>query len=384
MTAPTLVGVEGFEHQSDNAAAGRVFSTYNNPTKLSYVAGRLGGYALKVIEDGATATYAERTFAAASKDFDIAGWFKMAAAPASASSILRVATAGSTAAILQVETDGTLTCRSGATGPNSGINVCDGAWHLVELKLNTNPNPRTVDWRINGVAQTQATQSVVSATMTLLQWGSVTAADTATVTWDDMLVSNTAADFDSKNWTSNYAVLASYPNAEGTDVLGTTNAIVNEVGGNTSLYTKVDDLATGAANTSDYITYSSITTGDAASNYAEVAMGNAGGATIWGVDAVGITFAGSAAANVMICRAVDAAGTGIGDFSTGSTGATTLIYKHLFLTTPANGWTADFDGCKVRIGFSTDTNPLPRCSAIVFQYAVPVAGEAEFMGVIPI
>jgi hypothetical protein len=55
---------------------------------------------------------------------------------------------------------------------------------------------------------------------------------------------------------------------------------------------------------------------------------------------------------------------------------TALNYRSIPIADPGGGgWTVgEFNGLKVRIGFSADVNPDARCHGVLLQYAVPEAG----------
>jgi hypothetical protein len=62
---------------------------------------------------------------------------------------------------------------NGSAGPEvGGAAVTAGSWQYLELKVDMASNPRRVDWRVNGVAQTAATSSETGSTATGLSLGS--------------------------------------------------------------------------------------------------------------------------------------------------------------------------------------------------------------------
>jgi len=73
--------------------------------------------------------------------------------------------------------------------------VTAGAWHVIELNLNVGADPRTADWRVDGVDQTAASSAEAASTLASVWWGSVNPGDVFTANYDDVLVSTTPADY---------------------------------------------------------------------------------------------------------------------------------------------------------------------------------------------
>lgn len=397
MVAPTLDWLEGFEHRADTTGISSgtgIWAALTRAGGTSYIAGRLGGAAIRLVEDGTTATNVRQDIPNSAMRV-LAGWFKLPSGAPSVdrSDIITVHNAGGTKVAgvsIRTSGNGSFIEAEAATGTRQqGPAITDTGWHLLELKIDVSGTTWKVDWRVDRVAQTQATQGSHTADVSAtIRFGSNTAAHTATVAWDDVIGSVTGTDYDNSTyWPSSsgdllskgWIIAISTPSGEGTDVLGTTNQVRNAAGTTSNLYQEVDDWVNGAAaaDTTTYVTYASTTQGDAASNYAEVALTDlpSGVAAVWAVVGNAAMTAAGNNADAMIVRVVDSAGTTLSDIVNGDvSNASNLEYyrTNALVTVPANGWLTDFNGCKIRIGLSSDTNPLPRASAVGLQFVYPV------------
>lgn len=383
MTAPTLDWLEGFEHRADSAVAPSgtaVYAVYNRAAGTTYPAGRLGGVCVQLDGDATTATYVRQDPPATTMRC-FAGWFKIVANPAVDNATILLLGGPSTVIMAQfrvrtVANGGFITGRAVNAAGQTGPNVCDGAWHLLEFKLDTTTGTAALDWRVDNVAQTQSTAALATQNSDRLSFGSQTAADDTTVAWDDCIGSVTAADYDSRNWgRGGWRVVMANPSAEGTDVTGTNN-VVNQAGTQGStMWQAVDDWITGAADgNTTYLTYQSTTQGDAATNYAEVLLDDKAATAneIWGAVGNAGAISASTTASSMIVRVRDVDGSAnLGDVVPGDISETTTRYMRLLLTTPASGWGSAFNNLRMRIGLSPDTNPLPRITAVGIQYVYP-------------
>jgi hypothetical protein len=321
------------------------------------------------------------------------GWVKITANPVvDNATILTINNAAATTvAQLRVRTvanGGLITARATTgVGAQNGPNICDGAWHFVELKLNTSGASAILDWRVDRVAYTQSSNTLASANTDRINFGSQTAAEDTTTCWDDCIGSVTAADFDNSTYwpspffstTAGYRIVMANPSAEGTDDTGTNN-VVNQAGTQGStMWQSVDDWITGAADgNTTYLTYQSTTLGDAASNWAEVLLDDkpVGISEIWAACGLAASISASTTASSMLVRVWDQDGSAsLGDVVPGDISELTTKYHRLMLTTPASGWLSAFNNLRIRIGISGDTNPLPRITAVGIQYVHTLASS---------
>lgn len=385
MAIPTLTDLcEGFETRSLTATTTTPVGTnhyraISRSAGTTYVAGRRGGLALQLVEDGTTATNLQKDFTTTQTHCG-ALWFKITTAPVNdRSRMYTIADATPTQMFLfEIRSAGNGGIIEGLVGSTRGTGpaVCDGLWHKLEYKLVSSGTTWTLDWRIDGVALTQVTEgSHVATNMSRQFFGSGTASHNLTCQYDDFLGSVTADDFDSANWGRDWRIIGAYPNGEGTDVLGSTNPIVFT--GAATGWECLDDAITVAPEESTYVTYTSTTTGDATNNYAEITFDDKvhPGMDIWQVMGFCFHFAAGTGANSMLARFVDGSNNTLTNMA-GDVSETTLRGQRAIITAPGAGWPAGFDGIKCRVGLSgqggtPDTNPLPRISALVLQYVVP-------------
>lgn len=381
---PTLIDVDGFAHQKTEVAqAGSGFAgiyteavlpaqiTFDTTNKRTsdHVA------SMKITENGA-GVYVGRGLAAGIRRLVFSMYIRTTAAPAAISRIWVVA-GPTNFPRFYMTTGGNLAMYIGATtNVTTAGTYTDSAWHLIDADINCTAATFTIDWKIDGVAQTQVSLGGnTPADFSNPRLGDA-ATGNLTVWLQDYVLSSTGADYP----IGPHVVLPLYPTGEGTDVLGSTNAIINQAAGNTNLYQTVDDWSGGTPSTTDYTTYTSTTTGDAASNYAEYTMSDplAAYPNIWDVIGYIAGFASGTNANVATCRVVTGGGATIDNIGSGIdySGSTTVLgyHKQLLARPGTTGWDGGvLAGTRVRWGFATDTNPLPRLSAVMLEYAAGAA-----------
>ncbi|MCA1847310.1 MAG: hypothetical protein LC792_29825, partial [Actinobacteria bacterium] len=84
--------------------------------------------------------------------------------------------------------------RNRGTPVEASAPITAGDWHLVEMRYDVSAPTNRVDWRIDGVDEPQATVNGVATKINEVIWGS-TFADTYTANYDDLMISQTAADY---------------------------------------------------------------------------------------------------------------------------------------------------------------------------------------------
>jgi hypothetical protein len=150
---------------------------------------------------------------------------------------------------------------AGSTGA-TGVSVTTDTWYLIDFKVSSSANPWTVDVKVDGTACGQFTIAQVAATGTSYNFGLFSPGlvnYTASVFYDDLIISQTDADYPigagfvnhfvpTSDGTHNVAGAADFKRgAAGTDITNST----------TDSYLLVDDVpldAVGSApTTNDYI-----------------------------------------------------------------------------------------------------------------------------------
>lgn len=392
---PTPDVLEGFEHAvADDASvpSGTGLVSSITGTGFSFVTGFNGGKALRITQPAGTATNWRQDWPTA-QFRAFAGRFRLPSGAPSVdeSNIFGINSPTGTnmvrGTVRSAANGGFMRMQvGGGTRQTTNIDVTDGEWHLLECMLTSNDVTWNLDWYVDGTHFTDVTDGGNSATdSSRIFFGSATSTHDYTVDWDDVIGSVTGSGSDHPIVTSaltvgqNYYIFGSNPNADGTPVLNSdsptnSNTIIAEAPG--SMFSKVDDWAT-TIDTSTYITYTSTVTGAAAGNYVEVELANlpTGTVDVWGVMGNAACFAAGTGTNNMTVRVVDSSGTQLTDIVAGDVSETSLRYFRALIAAPGSGWFSGFNGVKVRIGFSSDTNALPRCSAVMLQallvYAQP-------------
>ena len=160
-----IVYIDGFESglfdnagAVDNTLNQRYFSTVNNPAAVSYVAGRTGN-ALRVAQTGAATTRAilgDIPTALQSQKNVWAFYVRVAAAPSVRSTMWSASTPGGATECcrLEVNTSGQIEASISGSERQTGPVISDGLWHRVDYYLDSSVTPNTIQWKIDGVAQT--------------------------------------------------------------------------------------------------------------------------------------------------------------------------------------------------------------------------------------
>ena len=386
---PTPDYIEGFEHQSlvttqfGGSGVG-IFDSVSNSGAQSFVAGRLAGWALRIVQDGVTAVFA-RVNLPATQSRVFSAYFKMGSAPtvdrsnilgmndAAGSTMLRVtvrsAANGST---IEAQVDG----GTRQVGPN----VVDGAWHLLDGYLDTSGTTWTFHWAIDGVALTDVTHTSEVATDSVrFFYGSASNGHTADVTWDDVAATVTAGDHP----LGPHQVSGHVPDSDGTHNAGV-NIVEDNAGADIGVVTAFDLMDDWPPNTSDYVRQGASGSG----NYAEVGFQDTAAATVWGVQGIAAMFASSTTAETgnPTTRIVDSTGATLTDIYSGDMSETSLHYRSAIIAAPGGSWTpTKMNGLKARVGFRADgVGGIPRWTALMLQVAVPtqvtLTGAAAIAG----
>jgi hypothetical protein len=342
---------------------------------MSIIAGRNSGFAVHIDDsDAAVATNLVKAIPA-SQQRVFSGYFRAAAAPSTNSTICTVFdTGGALIARARVDTGGTLTvqCIDGLTA--TGAVVTDNAWHLLDMWVDSSALAGTwlVQWALDEVAGALVTSASgkVSTSSASIGLGSGVTTHTAVVDWDDCVGSVIPGVFP----IGPHSVGAIVPTSDGSYTQVGTNVVEADTGqdigvglGQVTAYNRMDEWP---ANTTDYVRQ--VTNGT--SNYAEVNFADTVASSIWGVSAVAALFASGTAADTGTTRIVDSSDVTLVDVYAGDMSQTSLHYRTAIIPVPAGGWTpAVLNGLKARVGFSSDTSPNPRWSALMLQYAIPEA-----------
>jgi hypothetical protein len=353
--------LSGFESGAISAVGGGLFLEVHTlggtPTAESTVK-RNGGHSLRVAKNNAGASYVLNKLEGTSGVERVAIRFP-ALPSADLDRVLGMGiTAGNSLRIGYTASSNRLEVHF-AGGPKIAASspVTAGAWHVIELNLDVGANPRTADWRIDGVAQSGTSSPEAASTLASVWWGSAVPADVFTANYDDVLVSQTPADYP----IGDGRVLALRPNSSAGPA-----AFSNDdgTGVDATSYTRLDD------NPMDSIADNVYQNAISGTSYVELGFENTTATCFNGISAVMAHHSASSA------QATNAK-TSVVDGSTesvvysGNMVSTALAYRS-GIVTPADQWTTTaVNGLGARFGFTTAGTAVPRWDALLIEYDVP-------------
>lgn len=347
----------GFEPQikdlSNFGAAGTgAWDGVSNPTVITFVAGRWGGTAVQIAEDGVTATNLRRELPA-TQHRNVGMWIKVSSAPGENSTFFTFFDSGGTGiGNLRVSTGGLIGARPGTGTFQNGPNVADGQWHHVTAHLDSSGTTWSMSWEVDEVAQTTGTQgSHVATNCTRISMGSATTTNNLTIIIDDVVASATAADFPIPSC----RVVTSLPVADGTHNAGT-NVIEDQSGNDIGLVAAWSLLDELPPNTTDYVRQNNAGSG----NYAEIAFDDSflgAGELITAVLSgfAGFASSGSTETGNPTTRVVHTTLGVLVDVYSGDMSEPALHYG-VALVPLGSAWTlSDFQSLRLRMGFRSDS-----------------------------
>lgn len=276
-----------------------------------------------------------------------------------------------TSGAIEVQVDGGLE----VTGPT----ICDGAWHVLEFRFSDGAG--TLDWRVDGSAQTQATGSG-SGGAAVVMLGQNGGSDPAyTGDYDDLVIGTwtTTSDWwgDGKgefclpSSTFNGALAANFANGDtGGTLPPATVTFVDDVPPWPTTRSSTDNVRQGIASNADSAWAgvkcdTAETSGSANAVQALIAHSAvSGGGTSNHGAAVNNSAAGGTADGIQ--TTILAKGTITVEASMAYDGAQALK--------PAAGWTVtEVEGVVVKWGFCADISPTPTVQAMALEVDWPVA-----------
>lgn len=386
--AITTSFLTGFEHGfigSAASAGGGLFNGAFGAWSASTSSPRNGNYCAHLIYPGAAA--------AGSLDQLVSGTnlvmrFAVRVTAFSSSGLCTIggfftSSGGGAQGVVQISPTGVLNVLMAGAVTQTGPQIDSTNWHLIELQLNT--TAKTLDWKVDGVQQTQAvTASTPTPGTSLL--GTTGSTGTYTADFDDWIVgtyTNAATD-----WYGNGKVLGQLAGVDGTHATITSlspgDAGTAYSGSPTTVNTMVDDPPgtlgwTATRSTTDNIALRTATLG------AYAAIGPAATAQTGQANAVRAIMSYSSSttlANLAACDVRNSANAitelwGL----TGGVGKAYNVTANNFagaiVTRPAAGWTAaEVNAIRFRFGgcTSADISPVPTVQAMMLEVDWPVGG----------
>lgn len=256
------------------------------------------------------------------------------------------------------------TSGNNAVGPVVSLN----RWYTIEYVVNATTNPWTASWQVDGIPYGSISPARAGLGQDGVCFGNNISA-TYTCYFDDILVSNTAADYP----LGTGVILPMRPNRDGVHSFtagdfkynNSTNVATNA----TDVYTYLDDLLD---NTTDFIAQAVIrTTGYVEVGFAPLPqiLSNGRRYTINGLEIVADFHASAGQTENFGMRITDQ-GTEATVFSLNLGSASSTNYRKFYVTSPTTGrpWNpAQLSGMMARFGFSSDASPIPFVDAVVLE-----------------
>lgn len=375
---PTLVWLEGFEHQNVSGSgwdyAPNVWFSVSSSGSISFVSGRTGGVCARFTLSAGGTSWLETANAynvvttptlylwgSASQYFIGSFWFRVTSGPTGGTA--RLFTIGRTGfpAAFRMNTAGTITFMDQTTArTTSGSSYNDSSWHRIDFKMDTTAN--TMDWMVDGTTIATGDAINASAYPDHIAYGN-TLSDSATITFDidDAVFSTTSADYP----LGEHKVLSLLPNADGTHNLGSAG-LAKSTGGTTDVWDVIDEIP---MSITDYLLQATAGT----TNYLEFHFPDSTEASCNGARMIVCTAsAGTAtnAAQVTVLQSTTVYARHSGDFSAAT------AQHNAWMIGSVTAWTPSITNLNAlygRFGQSSDATPDPWLGGIALEYAVPVA-----------
>ena len=379
----------GFEHGLASVNGVGLFDSLNAACTITSTGGevRNGTYAGKLTYAAAAITFNKVAADSTKTKGLVRVAFKVITAPTSTNIAgIFVSRRVDVAAILaEVNSSGQIqvqhTTGSIVTGP--GVN--DGAWHVLEMQFDSGV-AGTLDWRVDGVPQTQATGSTTSSNIASWRCGSLRTTTAGTIVVDDWINGFWTSTSD---WYGDGKGVSLLPGSDGTHSFTANDFSTGETGTQrassyTDFYTMVDDAPPWSVtrSTTDNIAQRVVRT----TGYVEIKPATASSSEP-AANAVRALMSYSSAAtqaNTMGAIVRNSAGTANvlwGDLPTaqgGNNGAladyseNSNFFKSITVTKPAGTWTnTEIDAIRWRIGGADDISPVPTVQNLMLEIDYP-------------
>lgn len=257
---------------------------------------------------------------------------------------------------------GKLLLTDGSTVTN-GPTVTTGQMYCIDLCVNGTAG--TIDWKVDGQAQTQRT--IATGYMTQILVG-VLAVATSTVIVDDIMLCGTAEEFP----IGQGGIAGLRPAADGSHNNATNileDSAGNDING-TSVFAfdKLEEAPWTSTANADYVRQ----TGNGSSYYCEVTFDQITQTAIQGAVARLQWASATATGNSAACIIIDEDTTQTGVYGTPGSpqdySETSAFYSSVVLPNPSGGWdTVAVNALKSRFGYAGDANPDPYWLAMILE-----------------
>lgn len=387
--AVTPVFLTGFEQGVLSTSGGGLASAVSaTPPTVVAAAARNGGYGLRASTGGTAGlrTFTTPVWSGAPSCVGRLA-FRFSANPIGGEAVL-VESNGVNSLFFRfyLQNDGKLRAGYfGGTGAVSSVTASALAlntWHVLDWYFNGTTG--TIQWQVNGVAQTDSTVTMTSGNITNLLFGQTNSSGNfaagQTLDLDDVIVSRTAADYpigDGK-------VVAARPAVDGVHSVvanqffpGDTGGTAYTNGSTTAWQMLDDDPWTTARSTTDNIRQAIIGT----ANYIKVQTNLVASEPVNGVRAYLAYSSPTTTANNGGCIVTNSDTTShtlwgaqgaLADYS-----ENTNFFKSSMILEPTSGWSvAEVNGCQFFMGFSTDIAPVPTWQSVMLEVDLSLAAAS--------
>lgn len=355
----TPVLLTGFEHGANSDNGGGLFTGTGGTgtTSIQSVVKHSGNYALKIVQ---TNNAAYKSWSLIGRYFSGRIYFYCDVLPSNVDAdFFSISATGATAFLHYKHPDATL--RMGwfgsASDALSSITPVVGQWYQLDFEVNTNVNPRILNWSINGVVMPQSTRATAEADLGFMRCGSLGTPSTQTYYFDDLLCTRTPGEYPiGPGYTEGLS-----PASDGIHNPGV-NIMQNQAGTNIGATTAWDLLnSMPIGDQTKYLKQVAV----GVDNYAEVQFSKTTHRNILGVSGI-LGYRSSSGVDVDEggCILVDHIGTETTiygrpaarqDYSEG-----VVFYKNGIPTPPANKWTKTaVNALKMRMGYSNNVTSIP-------------------------
>jgi type II secretory pathway pseudopilin PulG len=254
--------------------------------------------------------------------------------------------------------DQKLTLAWGANAPAvSSVSVTAGTWYSLELKVDTNANPITAEWRLDGAAQPSTSSAETAYPIVYLYWGSGTASFVYTANYDDFYISTKLSDYPMGNTrigrllpdamgTSSNA--GNFRNNDGTSITGST-------------YTRLDD--SDMVTLEDYVYQSTASS----TSYLETTFADTAERCVRG--ALVLADYGKAASQASNLKVVVVDGTTERTLFSGDPPCVDSACATGILLPATSSTQAAVNALRARFGYSTDVRRTPLLDSYMVEYA---------------
>ena len=198
---PTVTWMSGFEAGAISTAGGGLMAatsiTGSSTVTADTTVARSGNYAMKITKASSSTAYVTTPNVTGAGVVVLRMSVRFNSLPGSDGELARFLTAAGNGFYMRVSTAGVIsTDFNGAGTGASSSSISAGRWYRIDARITVNTNPRTVDWRVNGVAQSQAFSNETASTVNGgVDLGPATTTAVYIGWWDDVAISTTSADY---------------------------------------------------------------------------------------------------------------------------------------------------------------------------------------------